>query len=783
MLWNLGKSRPQLSHVHQRSPLFRSFSDGDGDFSFTENTSGHFCQVYELEGFDYTGIDDDAIAIKFNGRLKFIESIGLGIVPTFYTLRFKLSKAIDFEDHGSEVSNMIAHEWASGFDSSYRNRHFLMLRTESAGALDRLVDSAQGGGDSREARLAKLKELKPMIESELVDYSPHLLTGDHLASFWATLLNGESCHLKMPKDGIYDDFLSSCGIHWPGDKPNVQIYEGNTDRLSTWVTLKIFDDGEEGSGIGPSVFKELYSLDYDYLLVQSFDQIAKEKALKEINKIRKRYESFDDESLSVKISELKNLLEEIQADKIKLVNFRFALQIFADTEAELTKAVSAVTRIVKSHGFNCLRERNMSEPLFWSMFPGYEKELQPRERKITTRNLACHVNLSSIGEGLNSCSWGDMPVTSFLTETGSEYSFCFQANADPKALGHTLIMGESGYGKTTLMMMLATMCRKYPGMRQIFFDQLRGMKIGVEIQGGDYISFDRSPQVNPLQQKDSHSNRNFLTNWLKELSGMDDDASLEVINKVINQNFQLAKQDRTLDNLADVFGLNSDDSIRAAMTKWLTGGSYGSYFTGDIDSLGFEKDMIGFDMTRLVNAPDVLGPMVAYMYHRFEEMVVEKPGPFIKWTDEYRHYIQNPFLGAYEVKAKAEWRKLDGVCVDACQNLSHVVGKKGDRNKYGLESIGQYQNFFFFPDPKADFDDLQEFCGINESEFKWIREEPSKRKVLLKRKQGTSTILDVDFKRLGNLLNAFSSDNDKVQTVNRLQREHGRGWENKYLGI
>ena len=784
MLWDLGKITPKFSFTQDRCSLHRSFeSVNDEGFQTTETTSGHVCRVFELEGYDYTGLDEKEIINKFNGRRKFIESVGVGIVPTVYTLRFQLSKSLDIDDHGSFVSNEIAHDWSKGFESTFRNRHFLMLRTESAGVLDRFVDSQKGGGESLGARLARLDELGSNVEKELSDYSPHLLKGDSLASFWSTLLNGETSHIKMPKDGIYDDLLSSCGLYWPSDRQNVQIYEGNQDRFSTWITLKIFDDAGESAGVRPTVFNDLFGLDHEYLLVQSFDIISKEDSLKQIKKLKARFESFEDDSLDLKIDELANLLDEIQKDSIKLTNFRFALQVFADTEAELITAVSSVNKVIKNHGFNSLRERGISEALFWSMFPSYEKKLQPRNRVMTTSNVACHVNFSSIGEGLNSCSWGDMPVMPLFTENGSEYSFCFHSNSQPKSLGHTLLMGGSGQGKTTFMMMLATHCRKYPNMKQIFLDQLRGMEVAIKLQGGEYVSFDSQPKLNPFQQVDSNSNRIFLTNWLQMLSGSTDNRALETIHKVINQSYQLPQGDRYLDSLVSTFGLQTDDSIRDNMARWFSGGAFEGFFTSKTDSLDFKSSMVGFDMTAINKSPEILAPVAAYIYHRIEEMVQENPSPFIVWTDEYKTHITNPILAKETVKAKEQYRKLDGVSVDAVQDISHVVGTKREPNKMGIDSINQYENFIFFPTTSADPDLLSEHCNISNDEFDWITDTSNTRKILLKKKSGSSTILDVDLSRLGMLLKSYSSDADRVMELRKLMKTNKNNWAKEFLGL
>jgi len=307
------------------------------------------------------------------------------------------------------------------------------------------------------------------------------------------------------------------------------------------------------------------------------------------------------------------------------------------------------------------------------------------------------------------------------------------------------------------------------------------MEIGVKIQGGKYISFDDVPQINPFQQKDSPANRAFLTRWLKTLSRLDDNHTMETINKVIDANYSLDKQDRTLANLYLKFGLKGEGGFYDNMARWLPDGIYETYFNGEVDNLSFENPIVAFDMTRVNKNPEVLAPIAEYLYHRIETLAEEDPSPFILWTDEYKNYLNNPVLGAKQALAKEQYRKLGGVCVDAVQDPSHVTGTMKEPNKLGIDTLEQYATFIFFPSASADFELLKQYFGINKTEYDWIRNMANFRKILIKRKTGTSTILNIDLSVIGSLLKAYSSDADKVVQVRELIRDNPRDWEEIWI--
>ena len=776
MLWNLGKATPTMTYVQEKCPVAYCY-----DGKTVETVDGHLCRVMELEGIDYTGKSDDSIETLLNLRRQFFESVGLGIVPTVYTHRYKLSKVLEAEDHEDPISNEICDRWSKNFSSTFRNRHCISYRTKSARLIDRAANSIVGDNETYQARIKRLDDIVLKTQSTLKDYQPHLLTGEGLASFWSTLVNGKITQTAMPADGNLSDAICSTDLFWPSDRKNVQIFEGSTDRFSTWITLKVYDEESEDEGVSSLVFSDLFTLNQEFVLSQTFSLIDKAQAVSRVRQQRDRMKGDDNEDIALKIRQLDQLIQELENDSIKLVKFSFALQLFADSEEELTRAAADVQAVIAKHRFNSRRERSMSEALFWSMFPGYEQELNPRIREITTSNLACHINFSSIGEGLHSCDWGDMPLMPFLTETGSEYSFCFHESSAKTALGHTAIFGGSSVGKTTLMLMMMTHARKFHGMRQIVLDQLRGTEIAIRIQGGSYTSFDHAPDINPLQLPDNAKNRQFLIEWFKILSRMDNNESLAIIQQAINQNYELYNHERNLKNLEIKFGLDSSGSFLNAMNRWLPEGANGSYFNGKVDSLRFDKSLAAFDMTQIVKTPEILAPMTEYLYHCIESSAIDKPSPFILWTDEYRNYLNDPILGPKQVKAKAEYRKLRGVCVDLAQSPSHIVGDHKNPNKNGIDSLASYATFIFFPDASADFAILHEHFNINQTEYNWIRDTSNFRKVLVKRKSGSSTILNVDLSCLGNLLKAYSSSIDDVARMHQLRKAHPSDWAERYL--
>src|SRR3546814_2363428 len=80
------------------------------------------------------------------------------------------------------------------------------------------------------------------------------------------------------------------------------------------------------------------------------------------------------------------------------------------------------------------------------------------------------------------CS-SDLAIALLKTNARSPYFFNFHKGD----LGHTLIIGPSGGGKTVLLNFLMAQTEK-TGARQIFIDKDRGAQIFVQASGGTYLA-------------------------------------------------------------------------------------------------------------------------------------------------------------------------------------------------------------------------------------------------------------------------------------------------------
>jgi type IV secretion/conjugal transfer VirB4 family ATPase len=608
---------------------------------------------------------------------------------------------------------------------------------------------------------------------KLKDYSPHILSGDDVASYWAWLLNGRHQMRKLPASGWLDDILATSDLKFPTGK-RYGIYSGDKDRFSSMLYVV----ADQANATDPRFLDGLFRLHHEFSIWQIMRRVEKPAALSDIEDRIKNTVAFK-ASGEIILVELNELRQRIEADELTMQRHKFCIEVYGDTLQDLERAVQEVRSVVENRGFGVKRESRNHEAHFWSRFPEFDRRIpkgppNPRERGLTSENAAHFCTFASAGEGLDSCSWGDMPVTHFKTQQGSEFAFTFHGSPARMWPGHTLVIGGNNSGKTTLISFLLAMSTKYPDWRCFLFDRLHGLEVFTRMMGGDYLDIIDGLEVNPLMLPDDAETRAFLSNWFQVLTGRDDDASLLAIDSAIRATFALDRKDRSLPNIAEAFGLPVEGSIRASLQRWIAG-QFAGFFTAERDAMDFTRQIVGIDMTTLLDLPEVLAPLSYYLFHKLLIQARGKGG-YAVFVDELPRYLANPGFAPKIDMMLQELRKTDGVFIGAAQSADSIINSNS-ADKF----LTNVETYLLFPEPRARREHFRgEGLRLNDQEYLWLTQTHRPREVLLKRKSGESTVLNVDLSSLGEFLKVFDSSSDAVNSLNQLRRER-HDWQDAYL--
>lgn len=410
---------------------------------------------------------------------------------------------------------------------------------------------------------------------------------------------------------------------------------------------------------------------------------------------------------------------------------------------------------------------------------------------MLSKTASISIPMSSTPRGVANSDWGPGPLVVFPTAQGTPYMFQFHVSDKPAAVAHTLTIGPTGGGKTTLFSFLIAQSLRYPKLKAFFFDRNKGAEIFTLAVGGKYITMQGKEKntdpmeqsfqthLNPLKMPDSAANRAFLRRWLAIISNQNDAFAADEIARAVSVNFDyLAPRDRLLKNLWESC-FSSSGNMRPALKKWIDPLQYGHMFNEESDTLDLESRLTTFDFTEILQ-DEVLAPaVISYILHRINTTTVAGGNPSLIMIDETAPMLENKMFRDNFIAGLQEGRKNRQAYMAAFQR-ANVLDKLG----IGDVVRGQAQTVLFFRNPAADANDYAHW-NLNPLEMAFIQGKayPNlKRAVLLSRPvTGESVILNTELGGLGNLLRLFESGRSSVLLAEELYKMYGTNFVSEYL--
>ena len=406
------------------------------------------------------------------------------------------------------------------------------------------------------------------------------------------------------------------------------------------------------------------------------------------------------------------------------------------------------------------------EPAFWAQLPGND-DFIVRKSTINSFNLAGFASMHNYPTGkAKGNHWGDS-VTVFDTTSGTPYHFNFHV----RDVGHSLIIGPTGAGKTVLMNFLCAMAQKFR-CRMFFFDKDRGAEIFIRALGGIYTVIDPSKKCNfnPFQLPDNGENRTFLLDLLRLLVTVNGEEltaeNIITLSQAIRGNFKLDYKDRRLANVVPFLGIEGPGSLATRIAMWHSKGSHANVFDNETDALDLTNyRLFGFEMAELLKDTMCLGPVLLYVFHRINISLDGTPTMIV--LDEAWALIDNPVF-APKIK---DWlkvlRKLNTFVIFATQSVE-------DASKSAISDtlIQQTATQIFLPNLKATPVYRTAFM-LSQREYILIKTtDPSSRYFLIK--QGVSAVVArIDLRGMTDIINVLSGRTQTVLILDKLRKEYG----------
>ena len=693
----------------------------------------------------------------------------------FHTIR-KKKEAFPEGEMTNAFAKRINDEWKIRHDGdrSFANEHYLSIirkddtqgLAKAATFFKRLRNKIDEKAKIRNMRenFVEMEEITSRILNGLSNYGAELLDAietnngifSEVCNFLGSLVNcGYSQNYRFIPYGL-DSYLPVNKIYF-GSK-NFEVKFPFNTKYGGMVSIK-----EYRNITNAGMMDGFLQLPFEFIISQSFEYINRTVAISNIQLQQRRLIQSEDVAVS-QIQEIDEALDATMSGRFAFGKHHLSIMCTDDNMKSIENDLSMIIVEFSNIGITAVRERLNMEASFWAQLPGNFSYVV-RGATINTLNLASFVSFHNYPTGkIKRNHWGPA-VTVLNTVSGTPFFFNFHV----RDVGHTMIIGPTGSGKTVTMNFLCAQAQKF-NCRMFFFDKDRGAEIFIRAMGGKYTTIDtsKSSGFNPLALPETNENKAFLNEWIRSMVSVNGETitatDMARINEAVNGNYKLPFKKRILRNIAPFLGISGPDTLAGRLEMWHSDGSRAKLFDNEVDNIDFfSSKVFGFEMGELLKDKVSISPVLLYLFHRISASLDGTPTMII--LDEAWALIDNPVF-APRIK---DWlkvlRKLNAFVVFATQSVEDAT-----KSTISDTLVQQTATQIYLPNLKAT-EAYRTIFMLSEREFQLIKTiEPGSRYFLIKQ-DNSGVIAKIDLTGMTDIINVLSGRAETVLLLDEIIQE------------
>lgn len=623
-----------------------------------------------------------AISARLNNILKRLGS-GWAIFAEAQRQTSSQYPAADWPDPISELIDQERRELfqrQNHFESFYFLTFVYLPPPELNSRLrDTFIESAEVKGTSYERLLSsfqsEMARIIDLMETLFAEVTP--LSDEDTLSYLHGLISDKQHRVSVPENPIYLDALMSDTALIPGFEP---VLGSLHLRI---VSILTFPGRSQ-----PGLFDALNRLSIEYRWVTRFLSLDKTDALSEITRYKKRWfakrkgivtllkevltnsESIMTDSDAVnKALDADEAMQELADDAVSYGYFTACIVTWSKDAVIASQNAQEIERVINSLGFVSRVEDVNAVDAWLGTLPGNCRN-NVRRPILNTLNLSHLMPLSAVWAGPEVNEHLDGPPLFYAVTSGSTP---FRFSPYVGDVGHTLVLGPSGSGKSVLLNLMEASFLRYPDAQVYIFDKGGSARVITAGVGADYYNLgakDSPLCFQPFADIDREAEKRWAHEWLLQLLTQEKVENTphvkEELWKALTSLASAKREERTL------FGLTvllQNDLLRRALLPYTIQGAHGQLLDNTEDTLSYGRWQC-FEMEVLMDTPSVVMPVLSYLFHRLEQRFNGRPTILV--LDEAWLFLDNP---AFSSKIR-EWlkvlRKANVMVVFATQSLADV---------------------------------------------------------------------------------------------------------------
>jgi type IV secretion system protein VirB4 len=749
---------------------------------------GDYFRVWRLDGVPFECADEATIAERHEAKCSLLRNLAGG---QFAVWEHRLHRFVD--DTLSEPSEPgFARDLARAYAASLRsqrmmsNELYLTLVYRPAGS--RLGRALQSNRRSREEiaqsqaeALRVLEEKSALVERVLRAFDPRLLGIEErlgrefseVAEFLGHLVNGVWRPVPVHAGPLYRT-LPTARLSFGADK--LELRHGDERRYAAFVDIHEYADT-----VQPGVLDALLYERSEFIETQSFSMLPRRDAMRALELQRDQLIASDDVVAS-QIADMDLALNELGDGQFCMGEYHYSLLVFGDSVADAgRRAAQAVGAVGEACSLQMRPVDLVADAAWFAQMPG-NWQWRPREAKLSSRAFAALASGHNFARGKRDGNpWGEA-LALLHTSSGQPYYLNLHSSPDgedsedKKLPGNTLVIGSTGVGKTTLVMLLLALTRKWnPAPHLVLFDLDRGSEIALRALGGRYFTLEAGKPTgcNPLQREPTPARIQFWEQLVRTcietpalpLLPADGQAIANAVRSVALMPKALRRFSTVRQNLPK----SGDNSLYERLGRWCRGGALGWVFDEADDRLTdlHLAPAIGFDTTEFLDLPEVRTPIMLYLLDVMGELVNGERMIYV--ISEFWKALDNDIFSDFAKQKQKTIRKQNGLGIFDTQSPSDVL-----RHPIGRTMVEQSVTKVFLANPEALREEYVEGFGLSDAEFDIVRSLGSRGGRTFLVKQGrSSAICELDLSGIEDFVTVLSGTTDNVSLLDGIRARVG----------
>lgn len=479
-----------------------------------------------------------------------------------------------------------------------------------------------------------------------------------------------------------------------------------------------------------------------------------------------------DSDASNKAADADMALQELGADEAGIAYVTATITVWDRDPALAAEKLRLVEKIVQSRDFTCTVEGVNALEAWFGSLPGHVYA-NVRQPPVSTLNLAHLIPLSAVWAGAERDEhFGQSPLLYGKTEGSTPFRLSLHVGD----VGHCLVVGPTGAGKSVLLALMAMQFRRYEGSQIFAFDYGGSIRAAALAMGGDWQDLggalhdagsDGSVALQPLARIDEPAERAWAAEWLAALLTGEgvavDPAAKEHLWSALTSLATAPVTERTLTGLAVLL---QSQELKLALSPYLVGGPWGRLLDAEVEHLGFAR-VQALETEGLVGASSA-ATVLSYLFHRIERRLDGSPTLII--IDEGWLVLDSPAFAAQLREWLKTLRKKNASVICATQSLADIEG-----SSIAPAIIESCPTRIFLPNERAaepQIARVYDRFGLNSRQVEILSRATPKRDYYCQSRRG-NRLFDLGLGDIALAFAAASSKSDQIR-IGELMAAHGQ---------